>query len=137
MSQLDALIELKRLYEIQLSNKRAEKQGYLNKANEIQAIYNNMSSDKSLIEGYRDNIKAIRDTEHENFKGNLYTQKYLDKVEALFADYDTVVTNIGTNMDSLNDARTQYVTKANNCNSTITSLESSISYFERMIQNLS
>ena len=53
MADLDSIKASLRSVRSQLAAKKAEKQGYLNTAADIGAIYDRMAEDKELIKGYR------------------------------------------------------------------------------------
>ena len=128
MADLDSVRASLRSYRNQLAAKKAEKQGYLNTAADIGAIYDRMAEDKELIKGYRSSVKTFLKEKFDTFKGNLYS-------EALIDDYDLVISNIDTNMDRLNTARAQYENKAYKCNGPIGYLQSSVNSLVHTIEN--
>lgn len=119
----------------QLEAKKAEKQGYLNTASAIGAIYDRMAEDKELIKGYRSSVKTFLKEKFDTFKGNLYSESYKAQMELLIDDYDTVISNIDTNMDRLNTARAQYENKAYQCNGPIGYLQSTVNSLVHTVQN--
>lgn len=58
MADLDSIKASLRSVRSQLAAK-AEKQGYLNTAADIGAIYDRMAEDKELIKGYRSSVKTF------------------------------------------------------------------------------
>ena len=135
MADLDSVRASLRSYRNQLAAKKAEKQGYLNTAADIGAIYDRMAEDKELIKGYRSSVKTFLKEKFDTFKGNLYSETYRVQLEALIDDYDLVISNIDTNMDRLNTARAQYENKAYKCNGPIGYLQSSVNSLVHTIEN--
>lgn len=135
MDDLDFVKASLRKFRRELAAKKAEKQGYLNTAADIGAIYNRMAEDKELIKGYRSSVKTFLDEKFDTFKGNLYSEAYKVQLEALIDNYDLVIGNLDTNMDRLNTARAQYENKAYKCNGPIGYLQSSVNSFVRTIEN--
>lgn len=135
MDNLDSLKSSLQNFRNRLASKQAEKQGYLNTAASIDAIYAQMAEDKKTIKGYRDSVKEFMNEQFDNFKGHLHSEVYKAQMEKLIADYDTVIANLDTNMDRLNNAKADYENKAYNCNGPIGSLQSSINSLVHTIQN--
>lgn len=135
MEDLDSVKVSLNSFKRQLAAKKAEKQGYLNTANAIKAVYDRMAEDKELIKGYRSSLKTFLREKFDTFKGNLYTESYKAQMEALISDYDVVIGNIDTNMDRLNTARAQYENKAYKCNGPIGYLQSMVNSLAHTVQN--
>ncbi len=135
MDELAALRESLSRLQQQLADKKAEKQGYLDIAEEIQAVYKRMAEDKALIEGYRKSVKTFCKEKYDTFKGNLYSESYKVKLEELLDDYDLVIGNIDTNMDRLNKEVARYENLAYQCNGPIGYLQSSVNSLWHTIQN--
>ena len=135
MADLDSVKASLRIFQKQLAAKKAEKQGYLNTAADIGAIYDRMAEDKELIKSYRSSIKTFSKEKFDAFKGNLYSETYKAQLDALIDDYDLVIRNIDTNMDRLNTARAQYENKAYKCNGPIGYLQSSVNSLIHTIEN--
>lgn len=135
MEDLESLKASLRKLQQQLANKKAEKQKYLNTASDIKAVYDRMAEDKKTIKGYRDSVKTFGKETYTTFKGNLYSEAYKTKVEALVENYNTVISNLDTNMDRLNTVRAQYENKAYQCNGPIGYLQSAVNSLMHTIQN--
>lgn len=135
MADIDSIKASLRSVRSQLAAKRDEKQGYLNTAADIGAIYDRMAEDKELIKGYQSGVKTFSREKFDKFKGNLYSEKYEAQLESLVDDYDIVISNIDTNMDRLNTARAQYENKAYKCNGPIGYLQSSANSLVHTIEN--
>ena len=126
MADLDSVKASLRSVRNQLAAKKAEKQGYLNTAADIGAIYDRMAEDKELIKSYRSSVRTFLKEKFDTYKAQL---------EALIDDYDLVISNIDTNMDRLNTARAQYENKAYKCNGPIGYLQSSVNSLVHTIEN--
>lgn len=135
MDDLFSLKDLLRNYRNQLAEKKAEKQKYLDIASDIETVYNRMMEDKSAVKGYRDNVKTFAKEKYDTFKGKLYRDKYIVQMEALIADYNTVISNLDENMDQLNTVKAQYENKAYQCNGAIGYLQSSVNSLVHRIEN--
>lgn len=135
MADLDSVKASLRSFRNQLAAKKAEKQGYLNTAADIGAIYDRMAEDKELIKSYRSSVKTFLKEKFDTFKGNLHSETYKAQLEALVDDYDLVISNIDTNMDRLNTARAQYENKAYKCNGSIGYLQASVNSLVHTIEN--
>lgn len=122
-------------YQTSLANKRAERQGYVDKANEIRAVYNELKAEKDTIRGYRDDVKTFRNETYPDFKGNVFNNTYLPQVDALVENYNTVIGNIDTNLDNLNDEVTRYENLALQCDGPIGYLASMVNSLIGQIQN--
>ena len=119
----------------ELEEKQRKKRNYLSIAGEIESIYNRLAEDKKLIREYRNSIKTFSKEELSSFKGNLYSNSYKASMNTLLDDYDTVIGNIDTNLDRLNNARMQYENKAYQCNGPIGYLQSTANSVAHTIQN--
>lgn len=135
MADLESIKASLRNYRNQLAEKQAEKQKYLNIADDIGAVYERMADAKALIQSYRKSVKTFRLEPFDTFKGNLYSESYKVQLDALIDDYDLVISNIDTNMDRLNTERTQYENKAYMCNGFIGNLQASINSLVNTIEN--
>ena len=135
MADLDSVKESLISYKSQLEAKRVEKQGYLNIAADIDAIYDRMAEDKELIKGYRNSVKTFLKEKFDTFKGNLYSETYKTQLEALIDDYNLVISNIDINMDRLNTAKAQYENKAYKCNGPIGYLQSYVNSLVHTVEN--
>ena len=118
-----------------LAAKKAEKQGYLDIAEKIGEIYDRLSEDKAAIKAFRDDIKEFKKTEYETFVGDKQKNVYVASVSDLLDNYKTVIDNIDTNMDRLNDKKCDYKNKAAGCDPIIGGLEAAINRLITEIQN--
>ena len=135
MDELESLKTSLRNKKNQLSSKRAEKQRYLGIASDVRAIYNRMAEDKRTIKGYKDSVSSFSKEKYDLFKGKQYGDVYRSKMEALISNYNTVISNLDSNMDRLNNVVAQYENKAYQCNGLIGYLESSINSLAHTIEN--
>ena len=80
MADLDSVKASLRSFRNQLATKKAEKQGYLNTAADVGAIYDRMADDKELIKSYRSSVKTFLKEKFDTFKGCLlYTSDAADE----------------------------------------------------------
>lgn len=132
---LDAIKASLAEYRRQLAAKQAEKEGYFNKAKEIEAVYDRLKNDKDLIESYRKSVKTFKKEDYDTFKGYQFSESYMTKMDALIDDYDLVIKNIDTNLDRLNNEITRYENLGYQCNGIIGSLQSAANSLVNKIQN--
>ncbi|SFI09811.1 hypothetical protein SAMN04487830_12228 [Pseudobutyrivibrio sp. OR37] len=118
-----------------LNAKKTEKQGYLKTAADIKVIYDRMKEDKDAVIGYKKSVKSFIDEEYSTFKGDLFVNTYQAKGNELISAYETVITNIDTNLDRLNNAKCDYENKAYACDPIIGHLEGLINSIITSIQN--
>ena len=83
--------------------KKNEQQTYLDKANEVQEVYNRLLQDKRTMKEYRNEIKSFYGTSYTDFVGDNYKNKYKPKVKDLLNSYDQVIRLIDRNLDQLNN----------------------------------
>ena len=119
----------------QLENKRIERRGYMDTADKITVIYDRMSDDKTTIEGYRDNVRRLKDEDFGTFKGYNHDDKYETSMDKLVKNYETVIKNLDTNMDRLNTARKDFENKAYACDPIIGRLEQGVNSLIHQIEN--
>ena len=119
----------------QLSAKEAEKQGYLDTAANIKAVYDRMKEDKDVIKGYKDSLKTFIEENYESFKGDLHVNTYQAQGNVLIDSYKQVISDIDTNLDRLNTARCEYENKAYRCDPIIGELRAMINTIVTSIQN--
>ncbi len=123
-------------YKNQQSAKEREKSGYQAKANAIAAIYQDLAEDRGYVAGYRTSVQSYMGSAFVNFQGNLYNEKYIAKMETLLSRYDTVLTNIDTNLERLLAAQRDYESKASACSNVISWLQSCINALYSTIQSM-
>ncbi|MBQ8148188.1 MAG: DUF5082 family protein [Lachnospiraceae bacterium] len=122
-------------YRTQLANKRAEQRGYYDKADEIRAVYNELAGRKSVLEGYRNTVSTFSESTYGDFVGNVFTTTYVPKVEELVSYYNTVIDNVDTNLDNLNNEVTRYENLGLQCDGPIGYLASVVNSLIGQIQN--
>ena len=94
------------------ANKR---QAYLDKADEIKVVYDRLKKDKGTVKGYKKSVKSYSNNNYDDFVGNNFEYKYKPTMTDLLTSYDTVIGNIDTNMDKLNDEILRYKNLASDC----------------------
>lgn len=136
MDTIDSLRADLRYYRNLLQNKQNEKQGYLDVANEIAAVYQRLADDKKTIKGYRDSVKTFVKEKYDSFTGHQFSKEYKPEAQTIVDSYNTLIKNIDSNMDKLNLLRASYENKANMCNGLIGYFQSMVNTLEHSIQNL-
>ena len=86
-----------------ISSKLNERQGYLDKADEIQKVYDRLARDKKTIKEYRNDIVYFYKESYNEFKGDNYKYTYKPSIQDLRDSYDDVISNIDINLDALNN----------------------------------
>ena len=102
----DTLDDLKRNLQSlanSISSKLNERQGYLDKADEIQKVYDRLARDKKTIKEYRNDIVYFYKESYNEFKGDNYKYTYKPSIQDLRDSYDDVISNIDINLDALNN----------------------------------
>ena len=135
MEDLDAMKALVRTYRNQLKTKQNQKQKYLDKANEIKAVYDRLATDKKAVIDYKNNLQIFIKEKFDTFKGKQYSLSYLVGMSDLLHQYETTIERIDTNMDRLNDEKTKYQNLANNLDGPIGRLKSLINTLTNKIVN--
>ena len=98
-----------------ISSKLNERQGYLDKADEIQKVYDRLARDKKTIKEYRNDIVYFYKESYNEFKGDNYKYTYKPSIQDLRDSYDDVISNIDINLDALNNQILSYKNKASGC----------------------
>lgn len=114
------------------TNKR---QGYLDKAAEIQAVYDRLKKDKDIVKGYKKGVKTYSNNSFPDFVGNNYQYGHKPKMKDLLNSYDSVINNIDANLDALNDAKLQQQNLASDCLGPLGILGKSLHTVQTKIQN--
>lgn len=112
-----------------------ERQGYLNRANEIQKIYNRMYQDKVSVKEYRKSVNTFYKKNYDDFKGNNFKYTYKPAVKDLVNSYDYVIDKIDVNLDSLNNKMLTLKNQASECLGVLGILESSYNTVKTKIEN--
>ena len=115
--------------------KKNEQQTYLDKANEVQEVYNRLLQDKRTMKEDRNEIKSFYGTSYTDFVGDNYKNKYKPKVKDLLNSYDQVIRLIDRNLDQLNNEILLYKNQASNCWGILGSLQRSYNTVKTKIQN--
>lgn len=100
----DTLDDLKRNLQSlanSISSKLNERQGYLDKADEIQKVYDRLARDKKTIKEYRNDIVYFYKESYNEFKGDNYKYTYKPSIQDLRDSYDDVISNIDINLEHL------------------------------------
>lgn len=111
------------------------RQGYMNKAAEIRAVYDRLAADKRTIKEYRKSVKTYSSKSFDEFKGNNKTYVYKPEMTNLLDAYDIVIRNIDHNLDALNDEILRQNNLASDCLGPLGYLESAYNTVKTKIEN--
>ena len=134
----DTLDDLKRNLQIlanSISSKLNERQGYLDKADEIQKVYDRLARDKKTIKEYRNDIVYFYKESYNEFKGDNYKYTYKPSIQDLRDSYDDVISNIDINLDALNNQILSYKNKASGCLGSLGYMQIAYNSVKTQIQN--
>ena len=134
----DTLDDLKRKLQSlanSISSKLNERQGYLDKADEIQKVYDRLARDKKTIKEYRNDIVYFYKESYNEFKGDNYKYTYKPSIQDLRDSYDDVISNIDINLDALNNQILSYKNKASGCLGSLGYMQIAYNSVKTQIQN--
>ena len=134
----DTLDDLKRNLQSlanSISSKLNERQGYLDKADEIQKVYDRLARDKKTIKEYRNDIVYFYKESYNEFKGDNYKYTYKPSTQDLRDSYDDVISNIDINLDALNNQILSYKNKASGCLGSLGYMQIAYNSVKTQIQN--
>ena len=134
----DTLDDLKRNLQSlanSISSKLNERQGYLDKADEIQKVYDRLARDKKTIKEYRKDIVYFYKESYNEFKGDNYKYTYKPSIQDLRDSYDDVISNIDINLDALNNQILSYKNKASGCLGSLGYMQIAYNSVKTQIQN--
>ena len=134
----DTLDDLKRNLQSlanSISSKLNERQGYLDKADEIQKVYDRLARDKKTIKEYRNDIVYFYKESYNEFKGDNYKYTYKPSIQDLRDSYDDVISNIDINFDALNNQILSYKNKASGCLGSLGYMQIAYNSVKTQIQN--
>ena len=118
-----------------ISSKLNERQGYLDKADEIQKVYDRLARDKKTIKEYRNDIVYFYKESYNEFKGDNYNYTYKPSIQDLRDSYDDVISNIDINLDALNNQILSYKNKASGCLGSLGYMQIAYNSVKTQIQN--
>ena len=134
----DTLDDLKRNLQSlanSISSKLNERQGYLDKADEIQKVYDRLARDKKTIKEYRNDIVYFYKESYNEFKGDNYKYTYKPSIQDLRDSYDDVIPNIDINLDALNNQILSYKNKASGSLGSLGYMQIAYNSVKTQIQN--
>ncbi len=134
----DTLDDLKRNLQSlanSISSKLNERQGYLDKADEIQKVYDRLARDKKTIKEYRNDIVYFYKESYNEFKGDNYKYTYKPSIQDLRDSYDDVISNIDLYLDALNNQILSYKNKASGCLGSLGYMQIAYNSVKTQIQN--
>lgn len=134
----DTLDDLKRNLQSlanSISSKLNEQPGYLDKADEIQKVYDRLARDKKTIKEYRNDIVYFYKESYNEFKGDNYKYTYKPSIQDLRDSYDDVISNIDINLDALNNQILSYKNKASGCLGSLGYMQIAYNSVKTQIQN--
>ena len=118
-----------------ISSKLNERQGYLDKADEIQKVYDRLARDTKTIKEYRNDIVYFYKESYNEFKGDNYKYTYKPSIQDLRDSYDDVISNIDINLDALNNQILSYKNKASGCLGSLGYMQIAYNSVKTQIQN--
>ena len=118
-----------------ISSKLNERQGDLDKADEIQKVYDRLARDKKTIKEYRNDIVYFYKESYNEFKGDNYKYTYKPSIQDLRDSYDDVISNIDINLDALNNQILSYKNKASGCLGSLGYMQIAYNSVKTQIQN--
>ena len=118
-----------------ISSKLNERQGYLDKADEIKKVYDRLARDKKTIKEYRNDIVYFYKESYNEFKGDNYKYTYKPSIQDLRDSYDDVISNIDINLDALNNQILSYKNKASGCLESLGYMQIAYNSVKTQIQN--
>ena len=118
-----------------ISSKLNERQGYLDKADETQKVYDRLARDKKTIKEYRNDIVYFYKESYNEFKGDNYKYTYKPSIQDLRDSYDDVISNIDINLDALNNQILSYKNKASGCLGSLGYMQIAYNSVKTQIQN--
>ena len=118
-----------------ISSKLNERQGYLDKADEIQKVYDRLARDKKTIKEYRNDIVYFYKESYNEFKGDNYKYTYKPSIQDLRDSYDDVISNIDINLDALKNQILSYKNKASGCLGSLGYMQIAYNSVKTQIQN--
>ena len=134
----DTLDDLKRNLQSlanSISSKLNERQGYLDKADEIQKVYDRLARDKKTIKEYRNDIVYFYKESYNEFKGDNYKYTYKPSIQDLRDSYDDLISNIDINLDALNNQILSNKNKASGCLGSLGYMQIAYNSVKTQIQN--
>lgn len=92
-----------------VSAQQANIAGLQTKIAAIDALYQTLKGQKESMNTLKKDVNTMADEEHEFWKGNLIKTKYQEPLKSNVVEggYATIVTQIDTNLDALNTAKTE------------------------------
>lgn len=118
-----------------IASKMNERQGYLDKADEVERVYQRLLRDKNQVKGYRDDVRSFSGNTYGGFQGDNFKYKYKPAVQDLADSYDQMIGRIDTNLDALNNKVMEYRNKAAGCLGPLGALESAYHSVKTQIEN--
>ncbi len=118
-----------------INNAWNERQRYMDKAAEVQKVYDRLKKDKDTIVEYKKSVKTFSQETYDDFQGNVFESVYQLEAKSVVTTYDRVISRIDTNLDALNEEVLRYKQKAADSLGPIGSLESAYYYVSTKIQN--
>lgn len=97
----------------EISAERANLSSYQAKIAEIDAIYQMLKGQKTSMKDLKKDVKTFGEQKYSYWEGNVFKTKYKEKLESQVIEggYEVVISEIDTNLDALNTAKTEYENK--------------------------
>lgn len=120
----------------ELAMVQLQRKEYIDKASEMREVYEKLVEDKRSVEGQREFMGKIYDTRMDDFKGDVYRNRYLTQLNRIISAYDRVIRGIDDNMDRLNWEIMKVQNDAYSCDGLIGGCEKRINMGKTMIENM-
>lgn len=134
-SILDSLKASLSQAQAQLASARAQAKAYQEKADEIAGVYEELKEKKKSMKTLKKELKDFKDEKYDLWKGVLWKEDYKTTVGKVVTSYDTVISDIDTNLDNLNLEKAKYQNLANECYGLVGRLASTVNSLITQIQN--
>lgn len=106
----------------------------MDKADEIQKVYDRLARDKKTIKEYRNDIVYFYKESYNEFK-EITISILMFLIQDLRDSYDDVISNIDINLDALNNQILSYKNKASGCLGSLGYMQIAYNSVKTQIQN--
>ena len=100
--QLESLKRSIQQKKVELKQYLNRRQAFMDKADKIEKLVKKMNDDKDQVQAYYDSYKRMSGEKMDDFKGNVYSKKYMEKVKQLRESYKAMIKRYDKTIDDLN-----------------------------------
>lgn len=121
----------------QISAERTNLSNYQAKIAEIDAVYQTLKGQKKAMKDLKKDAKSFAEQSYPYWQGAVFKNTYQARLEAEVIDggYSQVISEIDTNLDALNTAKTEYENKVLSSQGFIGTLAAGINSLINAIEN--